>query len=181
MKNYYVYGHWTKDTNELFYIGVGTRKDRMWVKKGRNDYWNKIVNKYGFEAHIICEGFTSRDEAVKEEVRLQEINKPRACLQYGDNHLQVISDTTRKKMSESAKARTTSCKGYIHSDEAKVKMSNSKSTPVSNCRGDVYKNTYEAGEVHGTYSSHICSALSGKRQSAGKYKDGTKIKWSKVS
>lgn len=106
-KTWYVYAHFTKDTNELFYIGVGTG-DRMKhdSKSKRSSDWHEIVCEHGgFEYYIIIDDFTDRDEAVKEEVRLQLINKPRGCLRYGDNNLAVVSEVTRKKQSESQKIR----------------------------------------------------------------------------
>ena len=100
MKTWYIYGHFTEDTNELFYIGVGTGR-RAW-SKNRNQYWNRIVEKHGYSIEIICDGFTCRDEAVKEEVRLQILNKPRACFQYGDVKNKIIREETRKKLKEAS-------------------------------------------------------------------------------
>lgn len=106
MKTWYIYGHWTKDTNELFYIGVG-KDNRAWDRgsSGRNQYWKNIVNKRDYSVEIICDGFTCRDEAVKEEVRLQLLNEPRACLKYGDSYNSVISKETGKKISKALKGK----------------------------------------------------------------------------
>lgn len=100
---YYVYAHFTKDTNELFYIGVGTG-NRLF-SKGRNTYWKRIVDKHGYTAHVILEGFTDRKEAVKEEIILQILNKPRACLQYGDKLQSIQSIETRKKIGDANRGK----------------------------------------------------------------------------
>ena len=58
IKRFYVYGHYTKETNILFYIGVGTilntkttkvisKYSRAFHFKNRNKFWNNMVNKYG--------------------------------------------------------------------------------------------------------------------------------------
>lgn len=63
---YYIYGHYTKDTNILFYIGKGTilnlttekqisRYARAYHKSNRNKYWNNVVNKHGFYVKILFE------------------------------------------------------------------------------------------------------------------------------
>lgn len=49
----YVYKHIRKDTNQVFYIGIGKTKRRLTNKYGRNDRWTKLVNKVGFIAEII--------------------------------------------------------------------------------------------------------------------------------
>lgn len=116
-KTWQIYGHWTKDTNELFYIGVGgSNGKRSRDRHGRNSYWYNIVNKHDYEVEIIIDGFKSRKEAVKEEIRLQQINKPRACFQYGDGLNQIVSQKTIDKI---RKAKI----GFRHSEESKKKMS----------------------------------------------------------
>lgn len=44
---FYVYAHYTKDTNELFYIGKGVNF-RCDSTSGRNIYWKRVVEKHGF-------------------------------------------------------------------------------------------------------------------------------------
>lgn len=115
---YYVYGHYTEDTNELFYIGVGKGK-RLHTRQGRNKLWNNIVARHGYYWVILSKPYTDRIEAVKEEVRLQNIHKPRACLVYGDKMLAQVSDETRGNLSKALK-------GKKRSDETKRKLSESK-------------------------------------------------------
>jgi hypothetical protein len=55
-----VYQHRRKDTNEVFYIGIGENKKRAY-SYGRNPYWNKIVDKYGYEVDILFEGVSWED------------------------------------------------------------------------------------------------------------------------
>jgi hypothetical protein len=48
-----VYQHIRKDTNEVFYVGIGKDVKRAYQKKSRNKYWNNIVNKAGYYVEII--------------------------------------------------------------------------------------------------------------------------------
>ena len=49
---FYVYQHVRLDTNEVFYVGKGT-KDRAWSKHNRNQYWHNIVQKTDFKVEIL--------------------------------------------------------------------------------------------------------------------------------
>lgn len=52
----FVYIHRRKDIQDpflnVFYIGIGVNKRRPYVKYGRGVYWNRIVNKFGYEIEI---------------------------------------------------------------------------------------------------------------------------------
>ena len=128
-KPYYIYAHYTLDTNELFYIGVGNYK-RAWVFRDRNVFWHNIYNKHGVKVEIIKDGYLDRDEAVNHEIMLQLLLKPRACVQYGDKKNAVVSKKTRDKMSASMKVTRESnpspLLGRPISDEHKAAISAGK-------------------------------------------------------
>ena len=117
MKTWYVYAHYNLNTNELFCIGVGTGKRAY--NKNRNQLWKNIVVKHGYRVEMLRTGFTNRDEAVKVEIRLQQLNKPRACFQYGDRLNSIQSQETKDKR---AKALT----GKKRSKETKQLLSSQK-------------------------------------------------------
>lgn len=63
---YYLYRHVRLDTNEVFYIGIGTKSKRDYKtkistyyrahqNKGRNIIWNNIANKTEYVVHILLE------------------------------------------------------------------------------------------------------------------------------
>ena len=68
MNNFYVYIHRKKSNNEIFYVGKGKGK-RAYRKDHRNIYWNKVVNKYGYEIEIYKDNLTEK-EAFDLEVKL---------------------------------------------------------------------------------------------------------------
>lgn len=47
-----VYKHIRKDTNEVFYIGIGNDIKRVTSLHHRNPLWHNIVNKVGFDYEI---------------------------------------------------------------------------------------------------------------------------------
>ena len=61
-----VYQHKTKDTDEIFYIGIGVARRRAYSKHGRNKHWNNIVNKHGHYYEVLFEDVT-REEAIQIE------------------------------------------------------------------------------------------------------------------
>lgn len=64
----YVYKHTRLDNNEIFYIGIGSDNGykRASTFFGRNNYWKKIVNKYGFKFEIIYDNLTWKECCEKE-------------------------------------------------------------------------------------------------------------------
>ena len=67
---FYVYGHYTLDTNELFYIGEGIKK-RINDRCNRNRHWNFKVNKHGFKSEIFYSDLT-KEKAQEFEKELIE-------------------------------------------------------------------------------------------------------------
>lgn len=64
--NSYVYGHYRKDTNQLFYVGKGCG-GRCSSVKGRNRHWTNIVNKHGFYYKIIIANVTDEEARSSEK------------------------------------------------------------------------------------------------------------------
>jgi hypothetical protein len=56
-----VYQHRRKDTNDVFYVGVGISKNRAYITNGRNSHWKTIVKKVGYEIDILIEGCSWED------------------------------------------------------------------------------------------------------------------------
>ena len=65
MDNYYLYRHIRLDTNEVFYIGIGTGK-RAYSKFSRNRYWKHIVNNTDYEVEIVIDNLHRLEAEAKE-------------------------------------------------------------------------------------------------------------------
>ena len=47
-----VYVHKKKNTNDVFYVGIGRKESRAYCKHKRTNLWRKIVAKYGYDVQI---------------------------------------------------------------------------------------------------------------------------------
>jgi hypothetical protein len=164
----YVYRHLKFDTNEVFYIGIGSDNDgkykRAYDKSSRNNMWYNIINKHGVKVEIIKDNLTW-DEACKEEIFLIEkygrIDKETGFLcnmtDGGDGILGLKhSEDTKRIISEKGKGRTQSeecrmkknvaTKGVKKTDEHKIKIGLGNKGKVhnneyrKNCRGRMLGN-----------------------------------------
>lgn len=77
MPNYYLYKHIRLDTNEVFYIGIGTQNKskslkykyyRAFSKKNRNNFWHSVVNKCKIYSISIVFETNDYQEIIKKEV-----------------------------------------------------------------------------------------------------------------
>lgn len=118
-----VYQHIRKDTNEIFYVGIGKKESRAYEHESRNIHWHNIVNKCEFEVEILIKDI-SWEEAKKEEKRL--------ILEYGRRDLKSgtlvnMTDGGDGKINSIA-SKETKLKmrlakiGIKHSEEAKRKL-----------------------------------------------------------
>ena len=139
---YYLYRHIRLDTNQVFYIGIGTKKrntnnkssyERSHAKKGRNSIWQKIVAKTDYKVQILLE--SDNYEFIKEkEIEFIALygrkNLGKGELSNltngGDGVTNIIvSKETRNKISKSSLGRTSPNKGKKWDDAFKQKISNS--------------------------------------------------------
>jgi hypothetical protein len=67
----YLYRHIRLDTNEIFYIGIGSdslgKYKRAYSKYERNKYWQNIVNKTSYEIEIMLDNLTWEEACEKEK------------------------------------------------------------------------------------------------------------------
>ena len=103
-----VYRHRRLDNNEVFYVGVGVDEKRAFKKRGRSDFWNRIVSKTNYSVEIIARNLTQQDAFELETflIRLYgrlDNNTGILCnlTDGGEGRSNVIvSLKTRKKLSE---------------------------------------------------------------------------------
>lgn len=111
MANTYLYRHIRKDTNQVFYVGVGTGRNYQRSKTafGRNNIWKKIVNKTDYEVEIILDEL-DREFALEKEKEFIELygridlgTGTLANLTEGGDGCIGFSAEVKKKMSEAQK------------------------------------------------------------------------------
>jgi len=148
-KEYYLYRHIRLDTNQVFYVGIGTKRkyyashvaeySRAHSRENRNNHWNRIVAKTDIRVEIIYETFDSI-ELINKEIEFISLYGRRDLgtgtlvnLTSGGEGINGISDKTRESMSRAKQGttRTDETKekirkavtGRKHSDETKYKCS----------------------------------------------------------
>ena len=77
MRKYYVYRHFKKGTNEVFYIGIGSQKKylRAKTRHNRNKFWTNIYNKYGFEYEILIDDLLLDEACELEEFLIKNYGR----------------------------------------------------------------------------------------------------------
>lgn len=120
-----VYQHRRKDSNEVFYVGIGGVKSRAYITRGRNKHWIAVVKKVGYEVDILIEGIDWK-EAVNKEKELIELYGRRDLglgtlvnMTDGGDGLENPSEEVREKISRSHK-------GKKFSEEHKRKLSEAR-------------------------------------------------------
>jgi hypothetical protein len=99
-----VYMHFTPNTNELFYIGMGLKRRARNITD-RNKYWKQIVVKHGLpNIVIIAEDLTVNQAAEIEKFWIKH---------HGLHRLSNISPGGNRVL------------GFLHSDKTRMKMSKS--------------------------------------------------------
>lgn len=173
----YVYRHIRKDTNEVFYIGIGSSKYRAYSKQYRNKHWHNIVAKTDYEAEIMIENIPYSLAKIKE---IEFISL------YGRRDLKtgtlvnktiggdgvvgnVVSEESKKKMSL-AKKGIKSRLGKVVGKEGRLKMSiaqkgkrNSAVLVYNIENGIFHQGIDEAAKTYGYNYSTLKQKLTGRR------------------
>ncbi len=168
MNKWCVYRHIRLDKNEVFYIGIGCKNHndkhkRPSRKSGRNNLWNKIVNKTDWKWEVILDDLTLSEaqEKEKEFIKLYgRINVKTGTLSNltdggeGAEGLK-LSDEARYKLSliprksgwkhtdDARNKIRQSCIGRRLSDEVKLRISQSHLGKVSKNKGKSKYNEIE--------------------------------------
>jgi hypothetical protein len=117
-----VYQHRTADTNQIFYIGIGTRKCRAKSSDNRNRHWHYVVRKHGINVEILFSGIDI-EEAKQIEKYLIRFYGRKSEGGILVNHTDGGDGIFGHKMSDFAKARIkASSTGRLHTPEAKEKI-----------------------------------------------------------
>lgn len=168
----YVYRHIRKDTNQVFYIGIGTDnkgKHTRAKSKARNRYWKRIVEKSDYEIEILFDDIT-KEEAISKEIEFisiygrRDLNKGTlANLTDGGEGVVNMSEEGRLILSELAKKR-------VVPEDRKIMFSKIfKNGGNPNANKILHKNTLEvfdsimeAAEKYGINKRTLGNNLNGK-------------------
>ena len=127
IKRFYVYVHITQDTNELFYVGKGTR-DRFLTKNNRNRFYNAIIKKHPIMHKII---YVTYDESDAFEKEKEFIEKYHTCV-FDENKMRLASNISKGgegvsgtiQSKEHVLKRTQKLIGQKRDEAFKIKMHN---------------------------------------------------------
>jgi len=77
--NWYVYQHIRKDKNEIFYVGIGNKKNFLrayeFRKDKRNKIWWNIFNKTTIEVEILFNNLTKEEASLKEKELIKKYGR----------------------------------------------------------------------------------------------------------
>lgn len=132
----YLYTHTRLDTNEIFYVGIGSDNKfiRANSKNGRNIIWKRITNKTDYKVDIILDNISWVD-ACKEEIVLIKkygrinLNTGTLCnlTDGGEGSIgAIVSEATKKKMSIKQSGPNNAMFGKKFSEEYRKKLSVAK-------------------------------------------------------
>lgn len=105
-----VYVHRRADDGRIFYVGKGSRDDRATYFKKRNPYWQSVAAKHGVLVEIVARFDTDAlaCECEQELISWYGRNNLTNLTNGGEGSVAVVmSDATRAKLSELAKAPRT--------------------------------------------------------------------------
>jgi hypothetical protein len=135
----YVYQHIRLDTNEVFYIGIGKTKYRVFDKRSRNKYWHHIVNKAGYSVEIIFGGITWEEACQKEKELIEYYGRKDLGLgqlvnmtEGGDGSVgRMVSEELRKRMSNIIKGKKLAPLSKEHKQKISDTIKGKKRKPLS--------------------------------------------------
>lgn len=122
---FYTYMHTRNDTQEVFYIGKGTKK-RPKDKSNRNKHWHSIVQKHGYTVTVLA-AWKTDEEALEHEKVLIAIFKDmgKKLANYVDGGRGTTgmkhTDEAKQAMSAAHKGKQYSL-GFIHKEETRNNM-----------------------------------------------------------
>lgn len=115
---FYVYGHYTKDTNELFYIGKG-KGARCNIKYDRSKIWKEKIKAHGgFKVEILENNLTESAAYELEKIKIEE---------YRNNGINLVNITDGGSGPPILKGEDNPFFGKTHTQETRDRISRAKS------------------------------------------------------
>ena len=166
---FYIYAHYTADSNELFYIGKGKGK-RLSSRYGRNKLWNYIANKHGFIFRKIVDGL-EENEAFRLEIEKIKEFSPRANFtKGGSGGFTGLNSGNFKKgfrpWNTGMKFPQMSIRQMGENNPAWGKPSPRRKEIICLTDGSIFQSVKHASEYYNIGRAFIQSCLAGKCDSA---------------
>ena len=189
-KEFYVYLYWRLDTNEVFYVGKG--KGDRWRRLDRkyNPHFMNIVNKYLIAVEIFKDNLTEQEALDIECWVINELvfeygfsidipnnrSSEKGCYLVnmtwggeGTSGVNAFENKTEEEMKE--------IKRKISENREYKKRGDHESAKWVVCLNthEIFTSHISAQEKYSAYD--ISLVLKGKRNSSGKFPDGTRLYW----
>lgn len=183
----YLYQHVRLDTNQVFYIGIGSDQNgqhlRAYDKGSRNIIWNRIVKKTEYRVEIIADNISWEHACLFEKKFIdfygrKNLKRGPLCnlTDGGDgSHGYIATKETRKKLSEAAKNKVFS---EEHRNKLKLastgkNLSESSKKKISNAnKGNI---PWNKGKKN-VYSDEVRKSMGRSGEQHPKFGKGKKIK-----
>lgn len=178
---FYVYAHFRKSDNKIFYIGKGSGK-RFSSSTKRNRYWNFVVAKHDFTP-VILKTFLTEEMAYGYEAYLISVFRDKfklSNLQSGgsggkgytlsnDTKIKISAALRRRVVKESTKKKISlALTGSTFSRKRKSKFpSNNRKSLMCLETQQYFDNTHEAGRALNLPYWNIAAVCRGERKSCG--------------
>lgn len=135
----FVYRHIRLDNGNPFYIGIGKSESRAYSTKGRSKFWQRIVDKCGYEVEILFNDLNYEQAKLKEQEFISLYGRADTCngllcnlTNGGDGSLGYKpTEEALSKISKTSKGRIKSAEqiekwkrnmNFVKSDETKEKI-----------------------------------------------------------
>lgn len=70
-----VYLHINKDTEEVFYVGIGQSEQRAYDKRNRSTFWKSYIEKYKYDVKIVHKGLTWEAACTLEKKYIEQFGR----------------------------------------------------------------------------------------------------------
>lgn len=155
---HYLYRHIRLDTNEVFYVGIGTKVNRKYYnsykseysrafsKNHRNKHWQNITKITNYSIEIVFESNSYEEILIKEKEFInlygrQDLNLGTLCnwTDGGEGFIGLIfSNRHRENLSKSKIGKPTWNKGVKYTEEHKQKLRESHLGMTSGMKGKTH-------------------------------------------
>ena len=166
----YVYTHTRLDTNEIFYVGIGTQDNYKRASRSHNrtNYWNNIVKKCGWKVDIVFDNLSWEDACLKEKELISFYGRKDIGTGILVNHTnggdgsngRVFSQETRTKMAKTRKGSK-----WTEEQREKTRLSmlgKNKKKVINEITGIIYNSVEEAAQAISMNRVCLINRLKGK-------------------